>query len=369
MDSRKLFYFAGQCLALDERPGLRDPVAAGLSATISHETFIFFCDYHFVLPPVYRILKQHDLTRYFPPELTAHLAEIYALNQERNEGIVRQVEAINAILTPHGIAPVYLKGAAHLLDGLYADPGDRILGDIDFLVERKHYEQTARLLLESGYEVPDLYYDDVLSMKHYPRLVHRELAADVEVHQAPVDRPFSRKFDADTVFAGKKAVAGWPNCFVPADEHQIALNFIHSQLIHWGHRFKHTTLRDIYDLRLLAKRTALPQVLPYLEEKDKAEGYFLFAATALGLDRNLYSTTNNRAKRHCALSNLALKHPRINSLRRKLLKTSDVIFKRYLGRFTKAVFRRSERQHILKRIRDPRWYKEHVTGLKRYFRN
>jgi len=41
---------------------------------------------------------------------------------------------MNATLNTAGISPIYLKGTGNLIDGIYGDVGERIIGDIDFLV-------------------------------------------------------------------------------------------------------------------------------------------------------------------------------------------------------------------------------------------
>jgi len=44
------------------------------------------------------------------------------------------MKEMNATLNAAGISPIYLKGTGNLIDGFYEDIGERIIGDIDFLV-------------------------------------------------------------------------------------------------------------------------------------------------------------------------------------------------------------------------------------------
>jgi len=44
------------------------------------------------------------------------------------------MKEMNAKLNAAGISPIYLKGTGNLIDGFYEDIGERIIGDIDFLV-------------------------------------------------------------------------------------------------------------------------------------------------------------------------------------------------------------------------------------------
>jgi len=69
-----------------------------------------------------------------PEVLAQHLEDIYTLNRTCNEQILLQVKEINATLNASGISPIYMKGTGNLIDGIYDDIGERIIGDIDFIL-------------------------------------------------------------------------------------------------------------------------------------------------------------------------------------------------------------------------------------------
>jgi len=46
----------------------------------------------------------------------------------------------------------YFKCTANLLDGIYSDVGERMIGDIDFLVKEEDYFRTAAILYGKGYQ-------------------------------------------------------------------------------------------------------------------------------------------------------------------------------------------------------------------------
>jgi len=376
MNPHTLFYFAGRCLTLDEHPGLRDSVCEGFSSgKIPAGDFIIYCDAQLVLPAVYLKLKKHDLTGAFEPELLEHLEYVCSMNRRRNEAIMGQVDEISAALAESGIQPVYLKGAAHILDGLYEDICERLMGDIDFLVKEDDYYETAAILKQLGYDywwlhgnVPEWKHGSGTD-HHYHALLREGMQASVELHRIPVSKRYSGKFTADLVVREKQSIEGRKNCFVPVDAHKIAHNFIHRQLANSGYRLKKSTLRDIYDLYLLSGRTdprnSLSQIMA--RHRVKAMGYFLFASSALGPGGKFYTTENTRAKRHCFLCRMALKHPRMSSVYRKVLQLGSLIFKTYLWRIVKAVYQKSSREHILRRIKAPSWYREHLAKLRAKF--
>jgi hypothetical protein len=76
------------------------------------------------------------------------------------------------------------------LDHLYADNGERIIGDIDFLVPKKDYLRTAKLLEEDEYSPVTPFYCEVEDLKHYPRISKPGYPAVLEIHQLPVKEGF-----------------------------------------------------------------------------------------------------------------------------------------------------------------------------------
>jgi len=84
-----------------------------------------------------------------PEEVEHAFAEIYELNRQRNQQILKQIDDITALLNKENIQPVFLKGTANLLDELYSDVGERMIGDIDFLVteEQLKIQTSAKIFL------------------------------------------------------------------------------------------------------------------------------------------------------------------------------------------------------------------------------
>ncbi len=375
MNLQKLFYTAAECFTLDERPCLRDTVAEGFeSGDIAFKKFIPFCDRHLILPTIYKKLRDHGLTCSFPPKLVGHLDNVYKANNKRNNEILQQVDEICSVLSRKGIAPVFLKGAGHLLDGLYSESGERLVSDIDFLVRKDCYNDTIHLLKDAGYDLWWRFCDAPAWERHgppdhlhYVPLIRGDLRVAVEIHHIPVARRYAGKFSNDMVFNRKKQISARGNCFVPCDEHQLVHNFIHGQLTNSLHWYKTVSLRDVYDLYLLSKKVEPEKVLAHMEQSEKASGYFLFSAHLLGLGNEFYATENKKAQRHCKLCVLALKYPRIGESYRKVLNLGRLIFKAYLGRLVKAVYQKSYRDHIVNRIKDPRWFRAHAAILKRKF--
>ncbi len=140
MNYKDLFYFAAQCLALDDHPEFRETIITSFSGGKAElDDFIFLCSNHLILQAIYLNFKKHNLLGIFPVIYREHIAGIYLQNKKRNLDILQQVEELNLALAAENIIPVYLKGTANLLDNVCSDVGERMIGDIDLLVQDKDY--------------------------------------------------------------------------------------------------------------------------------------------------------------------------------------------------------------------------------------
>ncbi|MFW6310017.1 MAG: nucleotidyltransferase family protein, partial [Prolixibacteraceae bacterium] len=171
MNLKDLYYFTGKCLTTDKNPIHKESIdEAFRSGKVPIETFLSLCSNHFVLPAIFVQFRNADLLYVFPQDLAEYLKEIYELNAERNQLITGQVREICKKLQEKNIEPLFLKGTGNLLDNLYADAGERMIGDIDFLVHEKDFFETARLIMDLGYRNERKVYGNLETLKHYPRL-------------------------------------------------------------------------------------------------------------------------------------------------------------------------------------------------------
>ncbi|PCH67811.1 MAG: hypothetical protein COC06_10630 [Bacteroidales bacterium] len=370
MNLRRIYYFTAKCLTLDNCPEYRKNIVLNFtSGEVTPLDFITFCDHQLVLPTLYSKFKKHDLLYLFPEDLVLQWETIYLLNKKRNEGIIQQIDDMNSALLKEGITPVYMKGSAHLLDGVYPDIGERMMSDIDFLVCEKDFQKTVDLFLDLGYSNPNQFYCQVNKLKHYPTLYKKDVTASIEIHRIPVDFEYSKQYSAKMVLDRKKTITGKTNCFVSSDNHKLTHNFIHSQLGNKGYLFKKTPLRDLYDLYLLSQRVKPEAIISRLEEKLKAKAYFSFADKLLNLNGKLYSSNSKRVKLHCFVCDNMLIYRKTRDLYTLCVKLVQLFFVRYLGLLLHAVCEKQSREFIWKRLQDRHWYKRHLHGLKTYFRS
>ncbi|HAQ21333.1 MAG TPA: hypothetical protein DCR40_19190 [Prolixibacteraceae bacterium] len=358
MTYKELFYFTGHCLALDEHPLFRERVIELFAdarniqnSTFKIQNFIQLCSDHLIIPAIYLKLKAHDILKYLPEDFIQAFKEIYDLNRERNQQILRQIDDITAVLNKENIQPVFLKGAANLLDGIYSDVGERMIGDIDFLVKEEDYFRTAAILEGKGYKHDEIYYTDLKSRKHYPSLCKEGEIAPVEIHWLPVRHEHTGQYNAGVVLRDQKAVPEKPGLYVPSDEHKLIHTFIHDQLEDRGYAYKQSSFRGLYDLYLLSKRIDVTSLVDQTGYRKKAISWLVFAQRVLDIPNKFYTSEPRSAKWFCLKYELALTYVRIHNTYISLK-----IGKRYSIRVLKAIFNTNERLYVYRRLKYSKWY-------------
>jgi hypothetical protein len=356
MTNKELFYFIGKCLMLDEDPGFKQEIIAKVEAgTIDWLKFSAACSEHLIIPAIYLKLKSHSIVEFLPEEFSKYLKYIYDLNLSRNTQILEQLHEITDILNQNNIYPIFLKGAGNLLDGLYSDIGERILGDIDFLVPENDFLKSAKLLENEGYEMIEPYlYFGMDSIRHYPRLSKTGLA-DIEIHRQLTEN-HQNWFHPGITNQGIKEVAAHKGCYVLSDKHKIILNFIHSQLDNEGHIYGIVSFRDLYDLYLLSQKTDIQQIIPDIKTKRKAIAYFEFAGKAFGLYEGLYAERNFSAWLFAKKLDLNLSSATFYYFYRSIVYFLHHIFIGHTTQIIKSFYSKNVRRAVIRRLGDRKWY-------------
>ncbi len=370
MTNKELFYFAGKCLTLDEHPEFKHEIIRHIADdSIDWQDFIELCSNHLILPAIYLKFQTHEILSHLPEELYDFLVEIHHLNSVRNEKILLQLQKIMNILNEHKIFPTLLKGTGNILDGLYSDIGERILGDIDFLVPENDYLLSAELLESNGYSTVSAIgsHSEVRNMKHYPRLFHPDFPAVIEIHRLPVREEYQSWFNTGIIDQEKKAGSSIRGCFVESDNHKIVHNFIHCQLSNQGYLSGVVSFRDLYDLYLLSKKSNLNDSIVHIKTKQKAKAYFIFAGKALGVEARFNLKTNLAywifSKRH----SLNITSSTFYRSYRTILFFKERIIEKYIGQLIKSMYSAEIRQSLIRRLSDRNWYKSHFRLYKNFF--
>jgi hypothetical protein len=368
MTNKELFYFVGKCLTLDEHPEFRDEIIQRISSDlINWPDFVFLCSNHLVLPAIYLKFSAYNIIVYLPDELVEFLTEIYQLNLSRNEQILKQINEISNLLNKNEIYPTYLKGAGNLLDKLYCDTGERIMGDIDLLVSEKDYLRAVKIVENDGYSTISEKHSDIQNLKHYPRLSKEYFPAVLEIHRIPVSSKYTAMYNTTIIDSEKIAIISNDLSFVLSDNHKAIHNFIHAQLSNKEDFSGIISFRDMYDLYLISKRISIAQTMVNIQYKRQAIAYFIFTGRALGLPKWFYQTEPIYARFFCVKHNLLLDSPAFYRLNQILKFLGDRFFTLYLGQLFKSLYSKSMRRSLAARLSNPRWYLQHIDLYIRFF--
>lgn len=190
------------------------------------------------LAAVVRDLVPRDL---LDLELREFLEAVHAANLERNRALRGQLLVAGGALNRVGIEPVLLKGAIRLVDGLYPDPGWRMMEDLDILVPAAQVDAAVRALSGLGYR-PVRPFDPA----------HKEVKlwgpgrALVEAHTELFASPRQQRLltGSDMIATSKPCVLDGVRFRLPPVTQQMIHLIGHSQIGHFGHIYGRVSLRE-----------------------------------------------------------------------------------------------------------------------------
>jgi hypothetical protein len=251
LNYKETLFFVAKCLTISLEDKNRQAIKAQLQAeTIDWDAVVKVSTSHYVFPALYCNLKRVDFLKYVPNDLVVYMEHITDLNRDRNLQIIEQAKELNKLLLAHNITPIFLKGTGNLLEGLYIDIAERMVGDIDFMVSKEHYPRAIEILLNHKYKtkIKEKY---VYPFRHYPRLTKCDEIAAIEIHSELVIDKYTSEFNYILIHSDVQKIN---NLTVLSFEHQVALTIIATQINDLGFHYKNMALRNAYDIFVLSKK-------------------------------------------------------------------------------------------------------------------
>lgn len=211
-----------------------------------------------------------------PQEVTDYFDTLNELNAGRNALLENALDPLLLGLETVGIKPILLKGAASLVDGLYDDPAERFLSDIDFLVAAERVEDAERCLGAMGYAARS---NPVQKRWTRPRpsatshqlpiMIHAASGVGVEIHRSAFQGELDPLLPAASIIARAQAVP-WKGrtALIPCATDRLIHNIGHDQL-HGRHGVNdgHCELRQLRELALIASRRGADIDWSYVERQ------------------------------------------------------------------------------------------------------
>ena len=209
-----------------------------------------------------------------PDHVSEALTQIYSANKERNIVLVSAFIKLAMTLNSAGISPLPIKGMHLLLQGIYPDIGERIIGDIDVVVEPDQLSRTVEALRCSGYhqvsnlqdppgfehaykympiQIDDYRNSARIGEKHIPVILDVEHSVIIEIHfrlcanADPTSEWLNRNVWRRTKNKRTEGIEYKDSspCF-----HQI-LTFYHSQISHRAYDLGLIDYRHLLDMKYM----------------------------------------------------------------------------------------------------------------------
>lgn len=252
MTYKETLFFVTKCLTISLDKKNKKEIEQELkTTTVDWEAVVKVSTAQFVFPALYINFKKANFLNYLPEELVNYMKHITDLNRERNVQIIAQAKKINALLLAKNVTPIFIKGTGNLVDDLYDDIGERMVGDIDVFFKKNETEKAYKILKNNGYIKQESSSYIVPNHRHLPRLVHKTDIAAIELHKETVRGKYVNQFNYDALKSDLKLEQEF--CVLGVN-HQLVLTILSKQINNYGYQLKLIALRGFYDTFLLSKK-------------------------------------------------------------------------------------------------------------------
>ncbi len=343
-----MLFFIARCLTISSEVKNRDNIELILKKKdFDWEALVKVSTSHYVFPAIYCNFKRANFLKYLPSDLVEYMIHITDLNRNRNIQIVRQAKKLNSLLLENGIRPIFLKGTGNLLEGLYEDLGERMVGDIDLLFSEKDFSRAIDILKNDNYTKPKAELDYFSGYRHYSRLVKERNIAAVEIHKEVIIEKYRNEINCKMISKDVQLINDFS---VLSYQNQLSLSIISSQINDYGFELKNFPLRNAYDVFLLSKKVDTKKSILKFTKLKRPLNFFLAKCNLIfgeidslkffkNRDVDIYLETFNDS---------FLKR----SKEKVYLKSIIIKFKRRFLIVCKSLFNRKDRMWLLKRIKD-----------------
>lgn len=359
MTYKETLFFVGKCLTISHEEGNLQSITEQIqSDNIDWDSVVKVSTAHYVFPALYCNLKRANLLSHLPEDLVSYMKHITNLNRERNLQIIEQAKEVNELLTKNGITPIFLKGTGNILEGLYEDIAERMVGDIDFLVAEKDYKTVIKLLEEDDYSfTTELNYHHPTS-KHYPRIQKDNKIAAVEIHYEMTVKHYKEEFNyafvhQDVLCIGDLTVLSYNN--------QLVLSIIAKQINDDGQFYNNISLRNAYDTYLLSiKINSLESILKFDNLFSPLNNFLSLCHEVLSNSIHYKKTQETEKYKkvfYRLITDKKFQKQHSKKWERKLFLKSRLLI------IYKSMYKKEYRYWLFRRITDKTWYKEKIVQL------
>ena len=277
MTYKETLFFIGKCLTINHEKHNKISVEEELKSNhIDWDAVVKVSTGHYVFPAFYCNLKRADFLHYLPTDLVEYMKHITDLNRERNLQIIDQAKEINELLLVNNITPIFLKGTGNLLEGLYEDIGERMVGDIDFIVSKIDYKKSIQILKKDRYNSTAKNWNSF--HWHYPAMVKENCIGAIEIHNKILKKPYSTILNFDELIKNNLILN---KVMVPSFNNQILNAILPKQINDNLYHSKIIPLRTVYDIFLMSRNSKGELIKTYHKKVNRRFNNFLVCTNLL----------------------------------------------------------------------------------------
>jgi hypothetical protein len=348
LNYKETLFFVAKCLTISLEAKNREEIELILKTTdVDWEAVVKLSTSHYVFPAIYCNFKRADFLKYLPVDLVGYMKHITNLNRDRNTQILQQAKDLNSVLLENCIRPVFLKGTGNLLEGIYEDIGERMVGDIDFLFSEKYFFKTIDVLKSDNYSKPENQLNYFPESRHYSRLVKQDNIAAVEIHKEVTIEKYRGEFNCKTITEDAQLINDFS---VLSFENQLSLSIISSQINDYGFDLKNFSLRNAYDVFLLSKKVDTKKAISkFIKLKSPLNCFIANCNLVFGDVESLEYYKTKESENYLKAFNKSLDKSKSNlKINFKLI---TINLNRRFGIVCKSIFNSENRKWLLNRIK------------------
>ena len=363
MSYKDVYYFVAMCLTISLEKKNKQIIEARLKENdIDWEFVVEVSTSHYVFPAMYCALKREGFLTYLPQELINFMEHIADRNRDRNEQIIFQAKELNTLLLSHNVTPIFIKGTANLLAGLYTDVTERMVGDIDFLFSSQDYPKAIQILKGHGYHYTDNPERLKPDHRHYPRLINKEYIAAIEIHSELLRKSYSQEFNYDTI---KSSIQVVDNLAMLSDANMLNLSILAGQINDYGYHYRRIALRNAYDVFLLSKKVSAKNAVTTISTLKNPLHCFLAACgEVFNNPDSLEYTQTKKTKAYLNMFKELFTNPKKVNRRTARIKTY-LYLKYVLGFLYNGIFYKKYRSWLFFLVTDPSFWKRKLGVIKK----
>ncbi|MDA8938186.1 nucleotidyltransferase family protein [Flavobacteriaceae bacterium] len=113
---------------------------------INFDNLIKLASRHLMLPALFFNINKKNISYLFPKDFVEYIKNIYSINKARNTVLLKEAKELSELLYKNNINHIFLKGTALLLSNVFEDIGERMIGDIDFIIQHKDEQKVEKVL-------------------------------------------------------------------------------------------------------------------------------------------------------------------------------------------------------------------------------